>query len=102
MTLIKNILSGEEIILLNQHTIGRDTNSLCCISEDEVSCRHAIIYWESDGWCLTDCSSNGTKVNNTHLHQQTIKLKENDVIKFSNSRKGKWKLINSNKPNSFF
>jgi pSer/pThr/pTyr-binding forkhead associated (FHA) protein len=101
MAIVRNELSGEELILHSQHTIGRDKNNISCFEENTVSRKHAIIYWENNHWHLTDFSSNGTKVNNSHLHHSSKKLKKNDLIQFTNNEKGIWKLINLDMPKSY-
>ncbi len=101
MAILENMLTEECIILQSQHTIGRNRNNLSILNESDVSRKHAVIYWEGNSWFLTDYSSNGTKLNNIHLHHSTHKLKENDIIQFSSKETGKWKLINSNRPCSF-
>jgi hypothetical protein len=101
MGIIENAKTDERIILHNQHTIGRDRNNICILTDNDVSRKHAVIYWENDNWFLTDFSTNGTKLNSSHIHHTTQKLKLNDTIQFSNSSDCVWKLTSCDKPNSF-
>jgi hypothetical protein len=101
MAVIENKFTGEKLILHSQHTIGRSPNNISVIQENDVSRRHATIYWENNSWFLMDYSSNGTKINRVQIHHATKKLKRDDVIRFSNCDRGVWKLINSNSPFCF-
>jgi len=101
MAIVQNKLNGEKIILHSQHSIGRDRSNVSLLDQKDVSRKHAIIYWENDCWQLTDFSSNGTKINSTYIHHSTKKLDNNDVLQFSNTDEGIWKIINLNPPNSF-
>ena len=101
MAVVENKLNGEKFILHSQHTIGRDRNNICLLDENDVSRKHAIIYWENDCWQLTDFSSNGTKVNSTYVHHTTKKLEKKDLLQFSSTKGGIWKIVNLDPPNSF-
>jgi pSer/pThr/pTyr-binding forkhead associated (FHA) protein len=101
MATIENKFTGEKLILHSQHTFGRSPNNISVIQENDVSRRHATIYWENNSWFLMDYSSNGTKINKRHIHHATKKLKKNDVIRFSNYNRGVWELINNNSPCCF-
>jgi len=101
MAFVKNEISEEILFFHSQHTIGRDKSNTSCFEEKDISRKHAIIHWENHRWYLTDFSSNGTKVNNQHIHHATKQLELNDVIQFSQNQDYKWKLINIGIPCSF-
>lgn len=49
-------------------TVGRTARSKICVKDPSVSEKHAKIEWSGEGWLLQDLdSSNGTKVNGSHL-----------------------------------
>ena len=101
MAFVKNEVSGEILFFHSQHTIGRDKSNTSCFDEKDVSRKHAIIHWENNRWFLTDFSSNGTKVNNHHVHHSTQQLELFDIIQFSQAEKHSWKLMNIDTPSSF-
>jgi len=101
MAVIEKKINGKKIILHSQHTIGRDKNNISLLHENDISRKHAIIYWENNCWQLTDYSSNGTKINTTHLNHTTKKLENNDLIHFSSAEEGAWKILNLAPPYSF-
>jgi len=101
MAIVENKLNEEKFILHSQHTIGRDINNISPLSQNDVSRKHAVIYWETDCWKLTDFSSNGTKVNSTYVHHTTKKLEKNDLLQFSSTEEGIWKIVNLDPPTSF-
>ncbi|MCJ8292058.1 MAG: FHA domain-containing protein [Crocinitomicaceae bacterium] len=101
MATIHNKSKKEKYLLHNQHTIGRGKNNISCIEALDISRRHAVIFWENNYWQLTDFSSNGTRVNNVHVHHATKKLEKDDLILFSNNKKDVWEIINLDPPNSY-
>ncbi|SEB47484.1 FHA domain-containing protein [Tenacibaculum sp. MAR_2009_124] len=101
MAIAQNMMNNRLYVIHTQHTVGRDPNNTSVINYNDASRKHAVIYWESNRWKLTDFSSNGTKVNSKLIHHETVTLKMNDLIQFSSSQKDNWKIINIDEPRSF-
>ncbi|CAH0549626.1 unnamed protein product [Brassicogethes aeneus] len=61
-------------------SIGRSLNNNYVISSKLVSRKHCVFTRKELGWSITDCSTNGTRLNDELLRYTEANLKEGDVI----------------------
>lgn len=101
MGVIENQVTHQKVVLHTQHSFGRDVNNTTCLANSKVSRKHAHVYWNNNGWYLTDLSSNGTKLNKTLLQHLTKPLRLHDNIQFSHHEEDAWKVISLDKPSSY-
>lgn len=76
-------------------TIGRDLSCDIVIpaSCDKSSRNHAILIIDNSNVVLQDCSTNGTSVNGTKYHHETIRIKPGDSISFPGGYSLNWETI---------
>lgn len=68
MAVLKNLDTGERLILRARHRFGRSRTNHTALHAAEVSGEHALIGYTSDGWELRDLGSrNGTWLDGTAL-----------------------------------
>ena len=102
MAILKNIETGELVLLQSQHMFGRNiygVNTYIC--NEDVSRQHATIYWKEGVWYFKDHSRNGSFVNNQLIHMDNLKLKFGDKIRFCADRSIEWCLDDIKPPSSY-
>lgn len=69
LTLTANGAAGQQLLRLDHHgaMLGRAAEADMVLPDRAVSSRHCRIDWQSDGYLLTDTSSNGTLLNGRPL-----------------------------------
>ncbi len=103
MATIINLFTQNTVYLHFQHTFGRGNDRITQISprNSDVSTNHATIYWREKHWYLKDHSRNGTLVNRSFLHKNTVKLKPRDIIRFGNDPSTEWQIVDLAPPQSY-
>jgi hypothetical protein len=102
MGTIKNTITGDSIFLKSHHVFGRNREKADTVMKNrDVSQIHASVRWDGGQWLLTDFSRNGTWVDGVRLvpGEQT-RLKEGNVIRFSNLEESEWRFINDETPSN--
>jgi hypothetical protein len=102
MATLQNLQTGETIILMAQHIIGRHpASSNTVLLSPDASRVHATIAWDGEFWSLQDSSTNGTYVNGKRLSRGTAqRLNKDDEIKFANLNADGWNMLNVDAPKS--
>jgi hypothetical protein len=58
--------SGERVMLLDEHVIGRSSRCDTQLDDPDISSRHVLVRFHDDGWWLRDLgSTNGTHLGNS-------------------------------------
>jgi len=94
MATIRNSYNGERVALKTNHLFGRSGPRVNTrIDDASVSSVHAAIRWNGLHWTLFDLSRNGTLVNSTHIHNDSIALsKVKTQIQFGIQCNSKWTI----------
>lgn len=102
MGILKNIKSGESIILKSHHVFGRNREKADTVIEHkDVSQIHASVRWNGREWVLTDFSRNGTWVDGIRLVPgEKTGLKKENAIRFSTLGESEWRLIDDKPPSN--
>lgn len=102
MAIIKNLITGEQRILISRHAFGRDNKASTTLLNDPcISRDHAIIFWDENHWYLRDLSLNGTFLNGLKVNnEQSQPLIIGDNIVFGSETGQTWQLIDDTRPKS--
>jgi pSer/pThr/pTyr-binding forkhead associated (FHA) protein len=100
MASLQNTITNKKILMLAQHSFGRDHNSCTTLlTQLDASRIHATIFWNGDFWYLQDTSKNGTFINNTLISKGSPqRLKKGELINFGNNESDPWKILNVEAP----
>lgn len=82
-------------------TIGRAENSDIYLDPrcEYASGNHGTIYWDGYQLIFKDTSSNGTVINNTKIHHQSVPIRKGDVIMIAGKYQLSWNAIDKFFPN---
>lgn len=101
MATIINTSTKEKVYLQFQHTFGRGADNSTKINIPDVSNKHATIFWQAKHWNIKDHSRNGTIINRNFIHNQAIRLNQDDLIKFGKDSSAEWKIEDLSPPLSY-
>lgn len=81
--LLKNVGTGRQFTIRGRCLVGRSMRADLTLEGKGSSMEHATITWDGSQWSLKDLTSrNGTRVNQTLLVAQTLRLAAGDQIVF--------------------
>ena len=100
MGTIRSLVTGTEIILFGEHTVGRQKSlSKTLLNGPGVSRNHAIFWWDGESWYLKDTSTNGTYLNGTRIASNiNNRLNLLDQISFGGKEMELWQFVKDDPP----
>lgn len=101
MGAIRNLNTGEIIVLNTYHQFGRGVRNQTVINDSCISRSHATIRWDESEWQIIDYSKNGTVIDGKYIYHCTIKLKIGTKIQFGKKDSEVWEFIDDKHPRSY-
>lgn len=85
---IIELSSGERVMLLDEHVIGRSSRCDTQLDDPDVSSRHVLVRWHDDAWWLRDLgSTNGSRLDNTPIAAgQEMRWNESGVLSLGSTQ----------------